>query len=950
VKRILMVVVTTGLLAGLRQTPLHAQNADPAVTRRTVELTGGIWPGDFNGDGITDLASWHQLRLGNGDGTFRPATNITSEGNLLAVGDFNRDGKLDAVMNMNQNTQIAIVIGNGDGTFGASWPVASGASFVLSADLDGDGYRDLVLGSEDFVRVYPNRGTGSFTEVIELPHDFFPHDGVIADVNGDGRRDILIANHDRNTVSVYLNQGSFAFTRVDAMLPEGWGANDVTTADFNGDGKLDLAVASAQGGDGDFFFDAGRAFVMLGNGDGTFGTATGYQIPRGGWQVVAGDFNRDGVLDIATANRSSVFTGFESCGITAPFVLGDSVSILPGNGNGTFRAASSFMIGTTEGFQNTVLTLNTSDLNGDHATDLIASFGVLLLNRAAGTNAPPTVSAGDDFTNQNSSEIHVVSTSADPDDDMLAFRWFDETGHELQPLPEACNNGYQVGRHTFTVIVDDGHGHQASDSVNVTVTSTTPPSVFVSAPVRGEIVVIGRPYTIHWAASVVAYPIARFDVFAGTASDAIALPAYTPIAECTGLPASATQCEWNSPGPRNEHSRIKVTVTDTAGNQSDGVSPPFSLRPPDGGPVPSPWIHEDIGAVGAPGSESFDNGVFTITGSGADIWGTADEFHYVFQPIESSNLEMTTRVDSVQNVNAWTKAGIMFRGFLNDYAPQASIFVTPGKGIAFQRRVDEHGVSVNTSGPAITAPVWLRMTSTSGTVCGFYRKNQTDAWTLLGCDDIPRLARAGDVGLAVTSHADGKLATAIFSNVFAGAAPAFQGTAIGTTNGSASTDGTNYTVNGSGADIWGNADGLMFVNETMTGDGTIVARVRRIFEVHAWSKAGVMIRDTLDAGSKQVDMIVSAAKGAAMQYRSETAGISTSVAIIPGAAPGWVRLTRAGDVFTGAWSKDGATWTTLGSTTVAMGSTVYIGLAVTSHDATRAATGAFDDVMIQQQP
>src|SRR5215471_2229503 len=97
VKRILMVVVTTGLLAGLRQTPLHAQNADPAVTRRTVELTGGIWPGDFNGDGITDLASWHQLRLGNGDGTFRPATNITREGNLLAVGDFNRDGKLDAV-------------------------------------------------------------------------------------------------------------------------------------------------------------------------------------------------------------------------------------------------------------------------------------------------------------------------------------------------------------------------------------------------------------------------------------------------------------------------------------------------------------------------------------------------------------------------------------------------------------------------------------------------------------------------------------------------------------------------------------------------------------------------------------------------------------------------------------------------------------------------------------
>src|SRR5207244_12659289 len=105
----------------------------------------------------------------------------------------------------------------------------------------------------------------------------------------------------------------------------------------------------------------------------------------------------------------------------------------------------------------------------------------------------------------------------------------------------------------------------------------------------------------------------------------------------------------------SEHARIKVTVTDTAGNSSDGVSAPFSLRPTATAPLPPDWRHEDIGVVGAPGSESFENGVFTVTGSGADIWGTADEFHYVFQSIINNNLEMTTHVDSVQNVNAWTK-------------------------------------------------------------------------------------------------------------------------------------------------------------------------------------------------------------------------------------------------------------------------------------------------------
>jgi hypothetical protein len=106
----------------------------------------------------------------------------------------------------------------------------------------------------------------------------------------------------------------------------------------------------------------------------------------------------------------------------------DSVSILPGKGDGTFATATSFTVGMGEQFQNTLLTLNTSDLNGDRATDLIVSNGVIMLNRAATSNLPPVASAGDDQTVQNISEVHLWGGGDDPDADMLDFRWFDDTG------------------------------------------------------------------------------------------------------------------------------------------------------------------------------------------------------------------------------------------------------------------------------------------------------------------------------------------------------------------------------------------------------------------------------------------------------------------------------------------------------------------------------------------
>jgi hypothetical protein len=111
-------------------------------------------------------------------------------------------------------------------------------------------------------------------------------------------------------------------------------------------------------------------------------------------------------------------------------------------------------------------------------------------------------------------------------------------------------------------------------------------------------------------------------------------------------------------------------------------------------------------------------------------------------------------------------------------------------------------------------------------------------------------------------------------------------------------------------------------------------------------KAGVMIRERLTADSAHAFMLVSAGKGIAFQRRTAEAGLSTHTAGAFGAAPAWVKLERRGNTITAFQSSDGANWTLVGSDTFAMGASAYVGLAVSSHDATRLAAATFDDVSV----
>jgi hypothetical protein len=856
--RVAAVVLTVAVGEALLSVAHPAVAQAPAVpavhVQRGYQLGGRTWPVDLNRDGITDLVSTSdrglvQVSIGRGDGTFDAPVESGFQGQVMATGDFNGDQRPDVVASRftANGTEFVVLPGTGTATLGAAVVVTSSGqaefSFALSGDFDGDGKRDLVLPSGAGVDVYPGNGDFTFGTPIGLVTNGGAVDGIVADLDNDGRRDLITANGEGGTVSVFMNRGAMVFSPSDIRLARQ--VNDVTVADLDQDGRLDLLVAagrrSSDSGNGEGFVLAFR-----GAGDGTFAAPVEYPVAIGPMQIVAGDFNRDGVVDVATGNQSSIAR--DDC--TSAFKTWDSVSVLVGSANGTLIAARNFSIGDqslmdpedaqTDRYRETLSSLNTSDLDGDGATDLIASQGAILFNIPAVANRPPTVNAGPDTVILNDHGVILRPAASDPDEDMLTYEIHDAAGAFVATYPNACFEGvFHDGDNPVTVTVNDGHGHSASDTVVYTVVMT------------------------------------------------------------------------------------------------DGGIGQFAAG-------------TDVGSVGAAGGDAYDSttGAYTIQGSGSDIWGTADEFHYVWTQW-GGDFEVTTRVDSVQNVNAWTKAGIMIRGNLNPGSLHASLFVSPGKGVAFQRRTAENGVSVHTAGPDTTAPVWLKLQRSDTTIAAYYRKATVDDWILIGQETLADLPKAPLVGLAVTSHADGKVATASFSRVTIQSALTLKGNAIGAGSGSVMPDGVTFTATGKGADIWGAADAFFYASMPYSNDVAITARVKSITDSDAWAKAGVMIREDLSPGSRHVMAVVTPGRGVAMQYRDTPGGTSVQAADVAGAAPAWVRLTLSNGTFTASWSSDGDHWIVLGSVSVPFASRdFYIGLPVTSHNAAVQTSVVFDDVAV----
>lgn len=373
--------------------------------------------------------------------------------------------------------------------------------------------------------------------------------------------------------------------------------------------------------------------------------------------------------------------------------------------------------------------------------------------------------------------------------------------------------------------------------------------------------------------------------------------------------------------------------------------------------VPSPWASRDIGSPALNGSAIFSNGVFTIDAAGEDIWGASDQFYFVYQAI-SGDVDVRARVDSVTDAHAWSKAGVMIRSSLSAGAAHGFALVSAARGTAFQRRTSNGGLSANTAGPWDTAPQWVRLVR-AGTTLTAYTSADGVSWVRIGSDTIA-LGTTAYVGIAATSHHAGMRTTADVSNVSFGASappssslPSGQSSAdIGSPaiRGTASFSNGRYTIEAAGADIWNYADQFHYVYQPVTGDVEVLAQVVSLTAADQWSKAGVMIRESLAANSPHAMALTSVGRGYAFQRRAATGSYSEHTSGGSGTAPGWVRLVRKGDLISAYRSADGNTWTSMGTDTIPMNETVYVGIAVTSHNVSAATTAAVESLRITESP
>lgn len=165
--------------------------------------------------------------------------------------------------------------------------------------------------------------------------------------------------------------------------------------------------------------------------------------------------------------------------------------------------------------------------------------------------------------------------------------------------------------------------------------------------------------------------------------------------------------------------------------------------------------------------------------------------------------------------------------------------------------------------------------------------------------------------------------------------------------GEASHSAGTFTIKGSGNDIWETSDQFQFVNQSITGDAEIIAKINSLTNTNTYAKAGVMFRETLTATSKHAMTDVTPAAGVEFLSRNATSGVTAADAAA-GTAPKWVRLVRSGNVFTSYTSDNGTTWTQLGTPkTISMANTIYVGMAVTSHANGTLGTGVFSDVIVR---
>ena len=231
-----------------------------------------------------------------------------------------------------------------------------------------------------------------------------------------------------------------------------------------------------------------------------------------------------------------------------------------------------------------------------------------------------------------------------------------------------------------------------------------------------------------------------------------AVPGSTQVISMTGPLLAGIAITSHSQGTSSAVTLDTVAVSST------------ELPPP--GACPNTWTCTDIGTVSpGPGSQSLSGGTWSVTGGGSDIFGTADAFHFVSQPLAADG-SISARVVSQTSTDVWAKGGLMMRGSTDPGSPYYAVFGTPGNGVAVQWRAAQGGTTSQLTTPG-TVPVYLKITRT-GTTFSAYTSPDGISWTAVPGSTVTLGASlAGTLlrGFAVSSHNTGQLSTVAYNSV-----------------------------------------------------------------------------------------------------------------------------------------------------------------------------------------
>ena len=351
--------------------------------------------------------------------------------------------------------------------------------------------------------------------------------------------------------------------------------------------------------------------------------------------------------------------------------------------------------------------------------------------------------------------------SSDPGGSALTYLW--EFGDGTNSTAVAPVHTYTVsGAATFTVklTVTNAQGLKGASTLSVIVGSR-PPVATITSPNDGTRANIGDTIT-----------------FTGTASDpdetlpTSAMNWTVLLHHTTHVHPGITFTGPTGSFPIENHSatgetffyEVVLTVTDSSGltdTKRVNVIPATAIST-----LPAPWLGQEVGNVGLPGSASFASEIFTVNGSGLEINNFDDGFYYTYQKL-SGDGQIVARVTGVQNTAAGAKAGVMIRESLAANAAHALISLSPVRGVEFLRRdATGFGTALASAG-YFAAPYWVKLVRSGNTISGYHSSDGVN-WILLSSSANFFIANDVFVGLAVTSNNNAALCTATFDNVSVG--------------------------------------------------------------------------------------------------------------------------------------------------------------------------------------